>query len=147
MKMRPKFWMEIVALGTAGAFGVALLLVSLGTAAGAASGGTEQPQPAVTSTSQLSSSQLPSAPQQTYDGMVTCSRCGAKHPATSSRNASDCARSCVHAGASFALIDGDVVYLLKGNLDQVKKVAGQRATITGAINGNTIEVSSVSPGT
>jgi len=147
MKTRPKLWIEILALSTAGAFGVALLLVSLGTAAGAASGGSEQPAPAATSSSQLASSQLPSAPQQTYDGMVTCSRCGAKHPATSSRNASDCTRACVHAGASFALIDGDVVYLLKGNLDQVKKVAGQRATITGSINGQTIEVSSVSAGT
>ncbi|MGA8432838.1 MAG: hypothetical protein WB729_23635 [Candidatus Sulfotelmatobacter sp.] len=147
MKTRPKIWIEILAFSTAGALVVALLLVSLGAAAGAASGGSEQPQPVAPPNSQLSSSQMPLGPQQTYDGMVTCSRCGAKHPATSSRNASDCTRSCVHAGASFALIDGDVVYLLKGNLDQVKKVAGQRATITGSINGQTIEVSSVSAGT
>ena len=152
MKTRSKLWMEILALSTAGALGVALLLVSLGTAAGAASSGGEQSPPAVASTPQLSSSQLaavqtPSEPQQTYDGMVTCSRCGAKHFPASSRNASDCTRSCVHGGASFALIDGDIVYLLNGKLDQVKKVAGQRAKITGAINGNTIEVSSVSAGT
>lgn len=142
MKMRSKLWMEILALSAAGACGVALLFVSFGTAAGAVSGGTEQTQLAAISPSPQSL-----APQRTYDGMVTCSRCGAKHPATSSRNASDCTRSCVHGGASFALIDGDVVYILKGKLDQVKKVAGQRATITGSIDGQTIEVSSVSAGT
>ncbi len=142
MKMRSKLWMEILALGTAGAFGFALLFVSLGTAAGSGSGETEQTQPAAVPTAEQSL-----APQQTYDGMVTCSRCGAKHSPASSRNASDCTRSCVHGGANFALIDGDVVYILKGNLDQVKKVAGQRATITGAISGQTIQVSSVSAGT
>jgi|ERR1700733_10761308 hypothetical protein len=145
MKMRSKLWMEILALSAAGACGVALLFVSFGTAAGAVSGGAQPTEPVAVSPS--AQSLAPQQTQQTYDGMVTCSRCGAKHSPASSRNASDCTRSCVHAGASFALIDGDVVYILKGNLDQVKKVAGQRATITGSIDGQTIQVSSVSAGT
>lgn len=77
--------------------------------------------------------------------MVTCSRCGAKHSAVIAKNASDCVRICVHGGAQFALLDGDAVYILEGDLDQVKKVAGQRARITGTINGNKIEVSSIVP--
>jgi hypothetical protein len=78
--------------------------------------------------------------------MVTDSRCGAKHSPGIAKNASNCVLICVHGGAKFALIDGDEVYILDGDVDQVKKVAGQRAKITGAVNGNTIEVSSVVAG-
>ncbi len=76
--------------------------------------------------------------------MVTCSHCGAKHSPGIAMNASDCTRICVHGGANFSLIDGDALYTLKGDLEQVKKVAGQRATIIGALKGKTIQVSSVS---
>jgi hypothetical protein len=143
MKIRAKFWIEIATLTTAGACAVAILFASLGTVAGAASEGTGAPQAAA----QAPTTSPASATQQTYDGFITCSRCGAKHPAASSRNASDCTRICVHGGASFALIDGDDVYILEGNLSQVKKVAGQRAAITGVLTGHTIKVSSVATGT
>jgi len=132
--------MEILTLSTAGACAVALLFASLGAAAGAAGESSVPPQDAI-------QTQAPSAAQQTYAGFITCSRCGAKHPASSSRNASDCTRICVHGGASFALIDGEEVYILEGNLSQVKKVAGQRAAITGILTGHTITVSSVAAGT
>jgi hypothetical protein len=143
MKMRSHLWMEILMLGTAGALAFGLVFASLGAAAGAASGETEPLQAVAPSTPPRSST-----PLQTYEGMVTCSRCGAKHSSSIARNASDCARICVHGGATFTLIDGDAVYILEGNLDQVKKVAGERAKITGAINGHTniIEVSSVAAG-
>jgi len=142
MKTQANPWMEIVTLSTAGACAVALLLGSLGTAAGAAGEANVIPQ----ETQSPGPSPAAAAPQ-TYDGFITCSRCGAKHPASSSRNASDCTRICVHGGASFALIDGDEVYILEGNLSQVKKVAGQRAAITGILTGHTITVSSVAAGT
>jgi hypothetical protein len=131
--------MEIVTLSTAGACALALLFASLGAAAGAAGSAIGTPQAAAPAAA--------SAAQQTYDGFITCSRCGAKHPASSSRNASDCTRICVHGGASFALIDGDEVYILEGNLSQVKEFAGERATIAGTLNGHTIKVSSVVAGT
>src|ERR1700685_1346644 len=141
MKTKSNPWMEIMTLSAAGACAVALLLASLGAAAGAAGEANVNPQEAAQAPSPAS------AAQQTYDGFITCSRCGAKHPATSSRNASDCTRICVHGGANFALIDGDEVYILEGNLSQVKKVAGQRAAITGILTGHTIKVSSVAAGT
>jgi hypothetical protein len=142
MKTKPNPWMEIVTLSTAGACAVALLFASLGAAAGVADETNVAPQEAT-----QAPAPSPAATQQTYDGFITCSRCGAKHPAASSRNASDCTRICVHGGASFALIDGDEVYILEGNLSQVKKVAGQRAAITGVLTGHTIKVSSVAAGT
>ena len=134
--MRTKhFWIEIIALGSAIALGVALLLATIGAAAGSVM-------------AQDENSQTASAPAaKTYRGMVTCSRCGAKHLAAFGRSASDCVRTCVHGGADFALIDGDKIYQLKGDLSMIKKVAGQRAEITGVARGNTITVSSVSTAT
>src|ERR1017187_5102093 len=91
-----RVWIEIVILGTAIACVLALLFATLGAAAGAAEG-------------EVSARQQTSAPpattDQTYNGMVTCSRCGVKHSATLGHTASTCTRVCVHAGASFVLVD------------------------------------------
>ena len=129
-----RFWVEIVMVGTAVACGLALLLATLGAATGAAIGafGQSQPTPAIT--------------EQTYEGMVTCSRCGARHSAKLGETASDCTRKCVHAGAKFALVVGEKTFLLEGDLDGLKKVAGERARITGSATGNTIRVLSVTAG-
>jgi hypothetical protein len=133
LPMRTKhFWIEIIALGSAIALGVALLLATLGAVAGSVMAQVENSQTA------------PAPAVKTYHGMVTCSRCGAKHPATLGRGASDCVRTCVRSGADFALIDGDKIYRLKGDLSLIKKVAGQRAEISGVADGNTVTVSSVS---
>ena len=123
-----RVWVEIVILGTAAACVLALLLATVGAAAGAAGGGEVGSMP---------------AQQRTYHGMVTCFRCGGKHSATIGRTTQGCILACVKGGDAFALIDGDQTYLLDGDLVVLKKVAGQRASIVGAIKGNTIKVSSV----
>ncbi|HTS37543.1 MAG TPA: hypothetical protein VMH04_17840 [Candidatus Solibacter sp.] len=127
-----RFWLEIVGVGVAIALALALLIASLGAAAAAVSGQDEVGQA------------LPSDPgAKTYRGMVTCTRCRAKHSAAMSRTATDCTLACVRSGAKFALIDGENVYELDGDMVVLKKVAGQRADITGVANGNRIAVSSV----
>ena len=126
-----RIWIEILLLATAIACVLALLIASLGAAAGAASTGE-------------SSQQVPSANEQTYEGMVTCSRCGAKHSAALGQKAADCARTCVRGGASFALIEGNATYLLDGDLGVLGPLAGQRARIVGELNGKTIRISSAS---
>jgi hypothetical protein len=126
-----RFWIEIIALASAIALAIALLIATLGAAAGTVMAQDENAQSA------------PSPTSRTFRGMVTCSRCGAKHSATLNRSASDCVRICVHNGAAFALVDGDKIYQLDGDLSLIKKVAGQRAEITGIVQGNTITVSSV----
>jgi len=78
---------------------------------------------------------------------VTCSRCGAKHSAKLDRSATVCTRVCVHDGASFALVDANFTYLLDGDLSVLKKFAGERAHIVGALHGNRISVSSVTAAT
>ncbi len=130
-----RFWIEIVVLGSAVAFVLALLLATLGAAAGAASGEHESAQ---TSGSQ------PTKDVRTFEGMVTCSTCGAKHPAALNRPATVCVRMCVHAGGNFALVDDESLYLLDGDRVVLTKVAGQRARITGNLSGHTIKVSSAS---
>jgi len=124
---------EIVLLGTAAALALALLLATVGAAAGVAVGQIAQ----VNTT----------AGAQSFEGMITCSRCGAKHQAALDRSASTCVRVCVHGGASFALIDDESVYLLEGDLGSFKKLAGQRARVTGTRSGNTIRVDSITSGT
>ncbi len=139
---RNRLWIEIIALGSVMACMVALLIATLGAAValtGQPASGQEIESPAPPA--------APSVPQaeagQSYEGMVTCSMCGAKHSAKLGENASDCTLSCVRAGAKFALIDGDKVYQLDGDPSLLKKIAGQRAHIIGIARGNTIQVSSL----
>jgi hypothetical protein len=84
-----------------------------------------------------------SVPTHAYEGMITDTRCVAKHSAAIGLAAADCTRVCVHGGEQFALVDGDNVYVLEGDLPALKRMAGERVRIFGAINGNKISVSSV----
>lgn len=124
-----RVWIEIVLLGTGIALALALLLASLGTAAGVAEGQVAQPHAV--------------AGSQSFDGMITCSHCGAKHQPALNQSASACVRVCVHSGASFALINNESVYLLDGDLVSLKQLAGRRAHVVGTRTGNIIKVSSI----
>jgi len=132
---RHRVWVEILGVATLIACGLALLLATLGAVAGAAASGLE-PQP----TTQA-------AKERTFEGMVTCSRCGAKHLASLAKAADACVRMCVHDGGSFALVESDRTYLLDGDMNALRKVAGQRARIVGTLSGKTIKVSTVTSGT
>jgi len=80
---------------------------------------------------------------QTYVGVITDSHCGAKHSAAIAESAADCTRVCVHAGEQFTLVGGEDIYLLDGDLLQLKRAAGQRVRIVGQLSGNRIAVASV----
>jgi hypothetical protein len=128
--MKPKaIWIEIVLLAAGMACALALLLAGLGAVAAVAA---EPPAPQAQA----------ALPQQTYEGMVTCSRCGARHSAASGKTAADCSRACIRSGSQFALVEAEKTYLLDGDMVLIKKFAGQRARIVGAVNGHTITVSS-----
>jgi hypothetical protein len=81
----------------------------------------------------------------TFHGMITDSRCGARHLRKSRMSSAECARSCVRKGSTYVLIDGDHRYLLTGDEDQLEPIAGTRATITGTRQGDTISVSATNP--
>jgi hypothetical protein len=61
--------------------------------------------------------------------------------------AADCTRACVAKGSKFALVVGEKIYILdttdKTALATLDKQAGKNATVTGTLDGDTIEVSSV----
>jgi len=128
-----RVWFESVALGTAMACALALLIAVLAAGTAAVTGRSGSGQ----------ANESGSEQQRTYEGMVTCSRCGARHSAALAKTAGDCTRQCVHGGAGFALVDGERSYMLEGNEMLLKKVAGQRARVVGVVRGNTITVSSV----
>lgn len=85
---------------------------------------------------------------QTFTGQVGDVMCGAKHEMEGSP--ADCTRACIQHGSKYALMVGDKVYTLEGAdqkaLDQLNKLAGTNASVTGAADGNTIQVASVAPG-
>jgi hypothetical protein len=83
--------------------------------------------------------------KQTFTGEVGDSMCGKKH--MEGETAADCTRACVSHGSSYALIVGDKVYTLqttdKAALATLDSQAGKTATVTGVLNGDSIDVSSV----
>jgi len=127
-------WFGIVVLSFAVASALTLVIGVPGTVRGGA---------AASPPTQASAPSAGPGLQQTYEGMVTDSRCGAKHQSSIGKTATDCTRACVHAGSQFALVDGNNTYLLEGHATELKQAAGLRSTITGTLRGNTITVSSV----
>jgi hypothetical protein len=84
------------------------------------------------------------AATQKISGMITDSKCAAKHVKNSRKGPAECTRACVRSGAKYTLVDGDKVYTLEGNEGQLERVAGERATVEGTVEGSTIKVVSVS---
>ena len=79
---------------------------------------------------------------ESYQGVVTDSRCGARHLRNSRLNPTECARLCVRQGAKYVLVDGNRRYKLAGSEEALEKFAGQRIRVSGTRQGETIQVSS-----
>jgi hypothetical protein len=123
-------------LGTA----FALAFIVAGGTVALASHQDAQQQPKNPSITQAPLIPTPVAP--TFNGMITDSYCGARHRRSSHQNSADCARACVREGATYVLVDGDHRYRLIGGDDVLEKLAGQRASVTGTRQGDTITVNS-----
>ncbi len=89
-------------------------------------------------------SQEPLAPN-VISGVVTDSRCRAKHASDSGKNSAECTRACVRHGAKYILLNGGTAYVLLGNRATLDKFAGQRVRIGGVLDGDTLRVQSVMP--
>jgi hypothetical protein len=80
----------------------------------------------------------------TLTGKIGDAMCGTKHMMAGDE--AGCTRACVKKGSDYALIVKDKVYTLKANdatKDQLDKLAGQTAKVTGDLNGETVQVTSV----
>jgi len=90
------------------------------------------------------SNPVAAAGKQTLTGEVGDAMCGAKHMPGEGTPA-QCTRSCVAHGSKYALVVGDKIYVLetsdKAVLAVLDQQAGQKATVTGTVNGTSIEVS------
>lgn len=140
---RKLFWLEIFALGTAVAGALGLMIATLG-AVGPGFSGVDPLASAETVLVLPGHRQQAEPPQkQVFEGMLSCSRCDAKHSATIGKNAADCVRICAHLGASFTLVEADKVYQLEGDANLMKRLAARRVRISGMLEGSTIHASSV----
>jgi hypothetical protein len=85
---------------------------------------------------------------KTLTGEVSDAMCGAKHQMPGA--ASECTRACVKHGSNYALVVNGKVYTLattdQAALDQLDKLAGAKAKVTGEVDGDTITVKSVAAG-
>ena len=82
---------------------------------------------------------------ETLTGTVSDSMCGASHP--EGTGAAECTLSCVKSmGAPYVLVVGGKVYKLIGNTNGLEKLAGAKAKVTGTVDGDTVDVKSVSAG-
>jgi hypothetical protein len=82
------------------------------------------------------------AGKQTLTGEVGDAMCGKKHM---EGTPAECTHTCVSHGSKYALVVGDKIYTLettdKTVLALLDQQAGKNATITGTVNGNSVEVS------
>src|SRR5438874_12400840 len=80
------------------------------------------------------------AGKQTLTGEVGDAMCGAKHMEGAP---AECTRTCVSHGSKYALVVGDKIYVLntsdKTVLALLDQQAGKKATVTGTVNGTTID--------
>lgn len=126
----------LLALGTAVAF--AMVLAGASIALAGHNSGQAHAQTVV--------SPAPTPPDGlTFSGMVTDSRCGARHIRNSQQNSIECVKACVRKGATYVLVDGDRTYTLLGNESALAAVAGERAHITGTRQGDMISVDAAVP--
>jgi hypothetical protein len=84
------------------------------------------------------------AQKQTFTGEVGDAMCGRQHM---EGTPAECTRACVSKGSKYALVVGDKTYILdttdKAALATLNQQAGKQAAVTGVLNGDTIQVSSV----
>lgn len=82
---------------------------------------------------------------QTFSGVVTDERCGARHQPETDKSSAECVKMCVDKGSRYALVNGDKTFLLENGTGELGKLAGQRVNVVGSQDGDTIRVVAVSP--
>jgi hypothetical protein len=82
------------------------------------------------------------AAPKTYTGVITDSMCGKDHAMMNVKPDSKCVLECVKAGSKYALIVGDAVYELSDQKTP-EKFAAQKVNVKGTLEGQTIQVQSI----
>jgi hypothetical protein len=82
------------------------------------------------------------AAPKTFTGVITDSMCGKDHAMMNIKPDSKCVLECVKAGSKYALIEGANVYEFSDQ-KAPEKFAGQKVKVTGTLNGNILQVESI----
>jgi hypothetical protein len=82
------------------------------------------------------------AQQQSLTGVVTDSMCGVTHMAKD-KTPAQCTQMCVKDGMKYALAAEKKIYTLEGHEAQLAELAGQKVTVKGTLNGDTLSVQEV----
>ena len=81
---------------------------------------------------------------QTLTGEISDSMCGAKHMMA---DKAACTRACVKKGSKYALVSDDKVYTIESSdkavEDKLDALAGEKAKVSGTVNGETISATKV----
>jgi hypothetical protein len=85
------------------------------------------------------------AKHKTLVGVVSDTACGAKHTMMPGSSDAACTRACVSKGSKYALVVGKKVYTLEGRYEELDKLAGEKAKVTGMVSGDVVQVSTVAP--
>jgi hypothetical protein len=79
---------------------------------------------------------------ESMSGTISDANCGAKHAAATEKDAA-CAKSCVKRGAAAVLIsDGKVFKIAAGSQEKVAALVGQKVTVNGKVDGDTVTIES-----
>jgi hypothetical protein len=143
--MRQKrFWLSLIALCVAVACAAAIVLAIVSATTALAVTTSDEPGPIVKKAEpfQVAAGPSGSGREKALQGVVSDTSCNAKH-VSKDRTAAECARVCVRHGARYALISGETVYLLDGNLSEMDHYAGQRAEVVGLLDGDLLMVRSI----
>jgi hypothetical protein len=88
------------------------------------------------------------AASKTWNGTISDSMCGAKHPAGEhdgqKMSAADCTKACVDKGAKFVFVSSGKVYdIANQDFEGLKDHAGNQVALTGEMTGDSITVSKI----
>lgn len=84
------------------------------------------------------------AAEQTLSGKISDVMCGASHEGMPKKMTDrECTQDCASKGAQYVLVSGDKTYKLTNHASDLKAHAGERVTITGDVQGDTVRVSKV----
>jgi hypothetical protein len=132
---RTRSWFELVtrcaALALALALSFALLFISAAAAFAAADGGKAV---------EVATRETENPGGRAFAGLITDDHCGARHEMDSGMSPAECTKMCVRNGSRYVLVKGSKTYALAGDENKLEGLAGQRATIVGALTGHTIKV-------
>jgi hypothetical protein len=82
---------------------------------------------------------------ETINGTISDDKCAAKHEAASASDTA-CVKSCIKRGGAPVLISGGKVYKISDDSkDKVMSNLGEKVTVTGKIDGDTVTVEKVVP--